>query len=79
MMVNTAAPKHIKRFVLSPAALPLSSLSKPITAPRTVAKMILTKSSGQTMALPLDERLIDLHAEVPAGFFDMPQHLIARL
>ncbi len=32
-----------------------------------------------SVSLPFNQRLIDLHTEVPAGFFDMAEHFIARL
>ena len=77
IIVKTAAPRQISIFVRSPAALPWNSLSIPIIAPKTTAKTILYKSSGQTIRLPFYQRLIDLHTEMPAGLLDMPQDFIA--
>ncbi len=50
--VKTAAPRHIRTLVRSPAAFPLNSRSRPIAVPRTTAKRILMASSGQFIYVP---------------------------
>ena len=54
VVVADAAPRHINTFVLSPAALPLISLSKPIAAPNMTAKIMPSTSPGQSITLPFD-------------------------
>lgn len=44
-----------------------------------MAETILRTSPGQIVLLPFNQRLIDLHTEVPARLLDMSEHLIARL
>jgi len=79
IIVKTAAPRHIRTFVLKPAAFLWTSLSSPTAAPNTTAKIMLSTSPGQTIVLPFNQRFIYLYAEMSAGLFNMSKHLVARL
>jgi hypothetical protein len=59
--------------------LPLISLSAPMAAPNTTARMMLDKSAELIITLPFYKGFIDLYTEVPAGFFDVCEDFVAGL